>query len=65
MDSLKKSTVIVIAVVCSFPDFASGWGGSGPCKYSHFSVISIESVRDEMCNVQGPVPQSPMKLTLD
>ena len=65
MDSLKKSTLIVIAVVCSFPDLVSGWGGSGPCKYRHFSVISIESVRDEMCNVQDPVPQSPIKLTLD
>ena len=46
MDSLKMSTVIVIAVVwASFSslDFVSGCGGCGPCKYI---VIASESVRD-------------------
>ena len=37
MDYLKKSTVIVIAIVWasfSFPDLASGRGKSGSCKYT-------------------------------
>ena len=44
MDSLKKSTVIVIVVVWasfSFLDFASGCGGCGPCKYTLWDGIFI------------------------
>ena len=54
MDSLKRSTAIVIAVVLasySFLDFAFGCGGSGPCKYT---VLRSESVCDGTCilNIQ-------------